>query len=310
VLQIFRSVVGDPVADCCPALPARRPHHHHLVRHDRPNSIVAPNRSANTIRFSNRPFGVKRFQTIHHHSVDTLRRVLALIFPAGGLVLFIPWRLAAERGAEFSLALGGGAGAVGRAQVWGRAQRAAVATALVGCLSMSSSLSRFSGWRSRSLSLGEGLTDSSRSRPAPGVVDLRRGQRQPYSLPSRAPTRRELIRRALEADRPARAAGSALRLLVDVAIFVLAKLLVGRFWSGADDGAQAVAADVGFAGSGRWRWCGRRSSATRYGVMTTDRKICSTYRGCVGVYHLRCRLARARRAMGNGRKNTLGRIKR
>ena len=72
---------------------------------------------------------------------------------------------------------------------------------------MSSSLSRFSGWRLRSLSLGEGLTDSTgapgwhprcwcvgsraapaffflalcavelpgRSRPAPGVVDLRRG---------------------------------------------------------------------------------------------------------------------------------------
>src|ERR1700678_3506782 len=54
--------------------------------------------------------------------IGSLRRVLALIFPAGGLVLFIPWRLAAERGAEFSLALGGGAGAVGRAQVWGRAQ--------------------------------------------------------------------------------------------------------------------------------------------------------------------------------------------
>ena len=56
--------------------------------------------------------------------------MLALIFPAGGLVLFIPWRLAAERGADFSyLALGGGAGS--RAQVWGRAQREAVATALV-----------------------------------------------------------------------------------------------------------------------------------------------------------------------------------
>ena len=74
---------------------------------------------------------------------------------------------------------------------------------------MSSSLSRFSGWRSRSLSLGEGLTDSTgardgtradvgwieggagfflfsvlpgaavelpgRSRPAPGGVDLRWG---------------------------------------------------------------------------------------------------------------------------------------
>jgi hypothetical protein len=91
-----------------------------------------------------------------------------------------------------------------------------------------------------------------------------------------ARTRRELIQRGSEADRPARAAWSALRLLVDVVIFVLAKLLVGGFWFGADDGAQAVAADVGFAGSGRW--CRRRSSAARYGVMTTDRKICCTYR--------------------------------
>jgi hypothetical protein len=57
--------------------------------------------------------------------------VLALIFPAGGFVLFIPWRLAAEFSRRiFYLALGGGAGAVGRAQVWGRAQRQAVATAL------------------------------------------------------------------------------------------------------------------------------------------------------------------------------------
>jgi len=81
---------------------------------------------------------------------------------------------------------------------------------------MSSSLSRFSGWRSRSLSLGEGLTHSTgarmapalmvcwieggavffllafwrggavelpgRSRPAPGVVDLRRGGSMSRSL--------------------------------------------------------------------------------------------------------------------------------
>src|ERR1700733_5318265 len=83
----------------------------------------------------------------------------------------------------------------------------------------------------------------------------------------------------------------------DVVIFVLAKLLVGRFRFGADDGAQAVAADVGFAGSGRWRWCRRRSSAARYGVMTTDRKICSTYRGTAqrSTLSLPSR-ARARRA--------------
>src|SRR5271170_3600097 len=41
-------------------------------------------------------------------------------------------------------------------------------------LSMSSSLSRFSGWRSRSLSLGEGLTDSTGARDgtrADGALD-------------------------------------------------------------------------------------------------------------------------------------------
>ena len=37
----------------------------------------------------------------------------------------------------------------------------------------------------------------------------------------------------------------------DVVIFVLAKLLIGKFWFGADAGAQAVDADVGFAGSER-----------------------------------------------------------
>ena len=45
--------------------------------------------------------------------------------------------------------------------------------------SMSSSLSRFSGWRSRSLSLGEGLTDSTGARDgtrAVGVMD--RGRRR------------------------------------------------------------------------------------------------------------------------------------
>jgi hypothetical protein len=29
------------------------------------------------VRFSNRPFGVKRFQTIHHHSVDVTSRARA-----------------------------------------------------------------------------------------------------------------------------------------------------------------------------------------------------------------------------------------
>jgi hypothetical protein len=49
--------------------------------------------------------------------------------------------------------------------------------------SMSISLSRFSGWRSRSLSLGEGLTDSTGARDgtrADGVLD--RGRRRIFSF--------------------------------------------------------------------------------------------------------------------------------
>ena len=49
--------------------------------------------------------------------------------------------------------------------------------------SMSSSLSRFSGWRSRSLSLGEGLTDLTGARDgtrADGVLD--RGRRRIFSF--------------------------------------------------------------------------------------------------------------------------------
>jgi hypothetical protein len=48
---------------------------------------------------------------------------------------------------------------------------------------MSRSLSRFSGWRSRSLSLGEGLTDSTGARDgtrADGVLD--RGRRRKLSF--------------------------------------------------------------------------------------------------------------------------------
>ena len=57
----------------------------------------------------------------------------------------------------------------------------------------------------------------------------------------------------------------------DLVIFVLAKLLVGRFRFGADDGAQAIDADVGFAGSERWR---RRDRAkARYGVIDNRSEI-------------------------------------
>src|SRR5258707_15501625 len=38
--------------------------------------------ASSDVRFSNRPFGVKRFQTIHHHSVDVARG-LVLLFGIG-----------------------------------------------------------------------------------------------------------------------------------------------------------------------------------------------------------------------------------
>src|SRR6476620_8273537 len=47
--------------------------------------IVRPARQLASFRhdrFSNRPFGVKRFQTIHHHSVD-VARWLVLLFGIG-----------------------------------------------------------------------------------------------------------------------------------------------------------------------------------------------------------------------------------
>ena len=56
--------------------------------------------------------------------------------------------------------------------------------------------------------------------------------------------------------------------------FLFRGIVVGRF-SGADDGARAIGADadVGFAGSGRQRWCRRRSSAASYRVIDNDRQI-------------------------------------
>src|SRR6204780_555684 len=61
----------------------------------------------------------------------------------------------------------------------------------------------------------------------------------------------------------------------DVVIFVLAKLLVGRFRFGADDGAQAVAADVGFAGPGRagGDGAGADRAKARYGVIDNRSEI-------------------------------------
>ena len=80
---------------------------------------------------------------------------------------------------------GGGDGAgAGRAQrATGSSPTIANSAAPTAVLSMSSSLSRFSGWRSRSLSLGEGLTDSTGARDgtrADGVLD--RGRRRLFSF--------------------------------------------------------------------------------------------------------------------------------
>ena len=45
-------------------------------------SIHGPSATSLDVRFSNRPFRVKHFQTIHHCSVDVARR-LALLFGLG-----------------------------------------------------------------------------------------------------------------------------------------------------------------------------------------------------------------------------------
>src|SRR6266849_8260638 len=52
----------------------RRPQHHSRPANSTPVPI--------DVRFSNRPFGVKHFQTIHHWSVDVARG-LALLFGLG-----------------------------------------------------------------------------------------------------------------------------------------------------------------------------------------------------------------------------------
>ena len=45
-------------------------------------SIASHSRRPRYVRFSNRPVGVKRFQTIHHHSLDVARG-LVLLFGIG-----------------------------------------------------------------------------------------------------------------------------------------------------------------------------------------------------------------------------------
>ena len=51
------------------------------MAHNRPQTPIRPD-----ARFSNRPFGVKRFQTIHHCSVDVARG-LVLLFGIGARAL-------------------------------------------------------------------------------------------------------------------------------------------------------------------------------------------------------------------------------
>ena len=43
---------------------------------------MGPKAKSTHVRFSNRPFGVKRFQAIHHHSVNVARG-LVLLFGIG-----------------------------------------------------------------------------------------------------------------------------------------------------------------------------------------------------------------------------------
>jgi hypothetical protein len=49
-------------------------------------NFFCPDRQVYSVRFSNRPFGVKRFQTIHYHSVDVARG-LVLLFGIGTTAL-------------------------------------------------------------------------------------------------------------------------------------------------------------------------------------------------------------------------------
>src|SRR5215510_16119511 len=46
-------------------------------------SVPGPTQTSHNVRFSNRPFGVKRFQTIHHLSVNVARGLVLLFFGIG-----------------------------------------------------------------------------------------------------------------------------------------------------------------------------------------------------------------------------------
>src|ERR1035437_3905102 len=53
-----------------------------MTRNDRGGSITPVWRCSQEVRFSNRPFRVKRFQTVHHYSVDVAHG-LVLLFGIG-----------------------------------------------------------------------------------------------------------------------------------------------------------------------------------------------------------------------------------
>jgi hypothetical protein len=53
---------------------------------DRAKSLLFFSDMARNVRFSNRPFGVKRFQTIHHDGIDVAHG-LALLFGIGTTAL-------------------------------------------------------------------------------------------------------------------------------------------------------------------------------------------------------------------------------
>ena len=97
-----------------------------------------------------------------------------------------------------------------------------------------------------------------------------------FAAPTRAREAAPIPARS-DADRPGRRGGAAAA--GRRRHFFLAELLFAA--SGADDGARAIgaAADVGFAWSGRRRWCRRRSSAASYRVIDNDRKFRSTDSG-------------------------------
>ena len=82
------------------------------------------------------------------------------------------------------------------------------------------------------------------------------------------------FQRALTPTDLHRPAGRALRLLADVDISFsrncCSQIFGGGRWS---LGRSAPMPDVGFAGSGRRRWCRRRSSAASYRVIDNDRQI-------------------------------------